>query len=150
MVIVREKLASRAAAASARVSLAFEYRQRSRQRARLDSGEEIGMVMPRGEVLRGGDRLLASDGRVFEVVSAPERLLHIEAPSLARIAWHLGNRHVPVQVGDAFLRIAEDRVLEDMLRRLGARLTHVDAPFEPENGAYTPKSGTDHVFHGAG
>jgi urease accessory protein len=136
MVIVREKLASRAAAASARVSLAFEYRQRSRQRARLDSGEEIGMVMPRGEVLRGGDRLLASDGRVFEVVSAPERLLHIEAPSLARIAWHLGNRHVPVQVGDEFLRIAEDRVLEDMLRRLGATLSHVDAPFEPEGGAY--------------
>jgi urease accessory protein len=136
MVIVREKLASRAAAASARVSLAFEYRQRSRQRARLDSGEEIGMVMPRGEVLRGGDRLLASDGRVFEVVSAPERLLHIEAPSLARIAWHLGNRHVPVQVGDEFLRIAEDRVLDAMLRGLGASVTHVEAPFEPEGGAY--------------
>ena len=136
MVIVREKLASRAAAASARVSLAFEYRQRSRQRARLDSGEEIGMVMPRGEVLRGGDRLLASDGRVFEVVSAPERLLHIEAPSLARIAWHLGNRHVPVQLGDGFLRIAEDRVLETMLRGLGASVTRLVAPFEPEGGAY--------------
>jgi urease accessory protein len=136
MVIVREKLASRAAAASARVSLAFEYRQRSRQRARLDSGEEIGMVMPRGAVLRGGDRLLASDGRVFEVVSAPERLLHIEAPSLARIAWHLGNRHVPVQVGDGFLRIAEDRVLDAMLRGLGASVTRVEAPFEPEGGAY--------------
>jgi len=136
MVIVREKLASRAAAASARVSLAFEYRQRSRQRARLDSGEEIGMVMPRGEVLRGGDRLLASDGRVFEVVSAPERLLHIEAPSLARIAWHLGNRHVPVQIGDEFLRIAEDRVLDAMLRGLGASVTRVEAPFEPEGGAY--------------
>jgi len=136
MVIVREKLASRAPEPAARVSLAFEYRQRSRQRARLDSGEEIGVVMPRGEVLRGGDRLLASDGRVFEVVSAPERLLHIEAPSLARIAWHLGNRHVPVQVGDGFLRIAEDRVLEDMLRRLGARVTHLEAPFEPEGGAY--------------
>jgi urease accessory protein len=136
MVIVRERLASRAAAASARVSLAFEYRQRSRQRARLDSGEEIGMVMPRGEVLRGGDRLLASDGRVFEVVSAPERLLHIEAPSLARIAWHLGNRHVPVQLGDEFLRIAEDRVLDAMLRGLGASVTRVEAPFEPEGGAY--------------
>ena len=150
MVIVREKLASRGVEAAARVSLAFEYRQRSRQRARLDSGEEIGMVMPRGEVLRGGDRLLASDGRVFEVVSAPERLLHIEAPSLARIAWHLGNRHVPVQVGEGFLRIPEDRVLEDMLRRLGAQVTHVDAPFEPESGAYTPKSGTDPIFHGEG
>ena len=136
MVIVREKLASGAALAAGRLSLAFERRQRSRQRAMLDSGEEIGMVMPRGEVLRGGDRVLASDGRVFEVVSAPERLLHIEAPSLARIAYHLGNRHVPVQVGEGFLRIAEDHVLEDMLRRLGATVTHIEAPFEPEGGAY--------------
>jgi len=136
MVIVREKLASRAAEAAGRVSLAYEYRQRSRQRARLDSGEEIGMVMPRGEILRGGDRVLASDGRVFEVVSAPERLLHVEAPSLARLAYHLGNRHVPVQLGDGFLRIAEDRVLEDMLRGLGAKVTQVEAPFEPEGGAY--------------
>jgi len=146
MVIVREKLASGAAQAAGRLSLAFEHRRRSRQRARLDSGEEIGMVMPRGEVLRGGDRVLASDGRVFEVVSAPERLLHIEAPSLARIAYHLGNRHVPVQVGAGFLRIAEDHVLEDLLRRLGAKVTHIEAPFEPEAGAYSPPSGTDHVF----
>ena len=136
MVIVREKLASAGIAAAGRVSLAFEYRQRSRQRAKLDSGEEIGMVLPRGEILRGGDRVLASDGRVFEVVSAPERLLHIEAASLARIAWHLGNRHVPVQVGDGFLRIAEDRVLEQMLRGLGASVSRLEAPFEPEGGAY--------------
>jgi len=136
MVIVREKVALPAAQSAGRLSLAFERRQRSRQRAKLDSGEEIGMVMPHGEVLRGGDRVLASDGRVFEVVSAPERLLHIEAPSLARIAYHLGNRHVPVQVGERFLRIAEDRVLEDMLRRLGAKVMHVEAPFEPEGGAY--------------
>jgi urease accessory protein len=136
MVIVREKLASRAAQAAGRLSLAFERRSRSRQRAMLDSGEEIGMVMPRGEVLRGGDRVLASDGRVFEVVSAPERLLHIEAPSLARIAYHLGNRHVPVQVGEDFLRIAEDHVLENLLLRLGAKVAHIEAPFEPEGGAY--------------
>jgi urease accessory protein len=145
MVIVREKLASCAAQAAGRLSLAFERRQRSRQRALLDSGEEVGMVMPRGEILRGGDRVLASDGRVFEVVSAPERLLHIEAPSLARIAYHLGNRHVPVQVGEGFLRIAEDHVLEDMLRRLGASVMHIEAPFEPEGGAYIPESGTDHI-----
>jgi urease accessory protein len=142
MVIVREKLAHRDAAVTARVCLAFEHRQRSRQRARLDSGEEIGMVLPRGEVLRGGDRVLASDGRVFEVVSAPEKLLHVEAASLARIAYHLGNRHVPVQVGEGFLRIAEDHVLEAMLRQLGARVTHVEAPFEPEAGAY-PEPATD-------
>ena len=146
MVIVREKLASHTPAPAGRLRLAFEHRQRSRQRARLDSGEEIGMVMPRGEILRSGDRVLASDGRVFEVVSAPEKLLHIEASSLARIAWHLGNRHVPVQVGAGFLRIAEDHVLEKMLRALGATVTPVEAPFEPESGAYLTKSGTDHVF----
>jgi urease accessory protein len=143
MVIVREKLGNRDAAVTARVWLAFEHRQRSRQRARLDSGEEIGMLLPRGQILRGGDRVLASDGRVFEVVSAPEKLLHIEAASLARIAYHLGNRHVPVQVGEGFLRIAEDRVLEEMLRQLGARVSRVEAPFEPEAGAY--QSGTDPI-----
>ena len=143
MVIVREKLASHAAQSAGRLSLAFERRQRSRQRAMLDSGEEIGMVMPRGEILRGGDRVLASDGRVFEVVSAPERLLHIEAPSLARIAYHLGNRHVPVQVGEGWLRIVEDHVLARMLDALGAKLTVVDAAFEPEAGAY----GAGHHHH---
>jgi urease accessory protein len=146
MVLVREKLASSEAQVVGRVSLAFEHRQKSRQRAKLDSGEEIGLVMPRGEILRGGDRVLASDGRVFEVVSAPEKLLHIESASLARIAYHLGNRHVPVQLGDGFLRIAQDHVLEEMLRRLGARVSYVEAPFEPEAGAYHSKSGTDHVF----
>jgi urease accessory protein len=136
MVIVREKLGNRDAAVTARVWLAFEHRQRSRQRARLDSGEEIGMLLPRGQILRGGDRVLASDGRVFEVAAAPEELAHIEAPSLARIAYHLGNRHVPVQVGEGFLRILRDHVLEDMVRHLGARVEHVEAPFEPETGAY--------------
>jgi urease accessory protein len=136
MVVVRVKLESREAAPAGRLSLPFEYRQRSRQRATLDSGEEIGLILPRGVVLRGGDRVLASDGRVFEVAAAPEKLAHIEAPSLARIAYHLGNRHVPVQVGEGFLRILRDHVLEDMVRHLGARVEHVEAPFEPEAGAY--------------
>ena len=118
------------------LKLPFDSRQKSRLRTKLESGEEVGLVLPRGEILRGGDRVLASDGRVFEVVSAPERLLHIESASLARIAYHLGNRHVPVQVGEGFLRIAQDHVLEDMLRRLGASVTHIEAPFEPEGGAY--------------
>ena len=136
MVIVREKLALCAAQAAGRLSLAFERRQRSRQRAKLDSGEEVGVMLPRGEVLRGGDLVTASDGRVFEVVSRPEEVLHIEAKDLARIAYHLGNRHVPVQVGEGYLRIAEDHVLEDLLRRLGASVRHIEAPFEPEGGAY--------------
>ncbi len=144
MVVVREKLESRDVQAAGRLSLPFEYRQRSRQRATLDSGEEIGLVLPRGLVLRGGDRLRASDGRIFEVAAAPEQLAHIEAPTLARIAYHLGNRHVPVQVGEGFLRILRDHVLEDMVRHLGARVEHVEGPFEPEAGAYHSHEKHDH------
>jgi urease accessory protein len=116
--------------------LPFELRQKSRLRARLDSGEEVALVLPRGRVLRGGDRVTAADGRELEIVAAPEKLLHIESGELARVAYHLGNRHVPLQVGPGFLRIAEDHVLEEMVRRLGARVSHVEAPFEPEAGAY--------------
>jgi urease accessory protein len=119
-----------------RVVLSFEQRQKSRLRAKLESGEEVALVLPRGNVLRGGDVVKTTDGRAIEIVAAPEKLLHIESTSLARIAYHLGNRHVAVQIGDGFLRIAEDHVLEDMLRRLGARVSHVEAPFEPEAGAY--------------
>jgi urease accessory protein len=119
-----------------RVVLSFEQRQKSRLHAKLESGEEVALVLPRGNVLRGGDVVKTTDGREVEIVAAPEKLLHIESSSLARIAYHLGNRHVSVQVGDSFLRIAEDHVLEDMLRRLGARVSHVEAPFEPEAGAY--------------
>jgi urease accessory protein len=116
--------------------LSFEQRQKSRLRAKLDSGEEVALVLPRGRVLRGGDLVTTTDGRVVEIVGAPEKLLHIESESLAKVAYHLGNRHVAVQVGEGFLRIAEDHVLEEMLRRLGARVSHVEAPFEPEAGAY--------------
>lgn len=124
-----------------RLVLPFEERQRSRLRARLESGEEVALVVPRGKVLRSGDVVRTAGGREIEIVSAAEKLLHIEADSLARVAYHLGNRHVAVQVGDGFLRIAEDHVLEQMLRGLGARVTHVEAPFEPEAGAYGENSG---------
>lgn len=119
-----------------RLVLTFEQRQKSRLRARLESGGEVALILERGQVRRGGDRVTAADGRVFEIVSAPEKLLHIEAADLVRVAYHLGNRHVPVQVGGGFLRIAEDHVLEELARKLGARVSHIEAPFEPEGGAY--------------
>jgi len=118
------------------LKLPFDSRQKSRLRTKLVSGEEVALVLPRGEILRGGDLVTASDGRVIEVVAEPEKLLHVEADSLPRIAYHLGNRHVPVQVGEGFLRIAVDHVLEEMLKKLGAKVTEVEAPFEPEAGAY--------------
>ena len=136
MLEIRSRVKERAPA-QARVELPFELRQRSRLRAVLDTGEYAALILPRGEILRGGDLLAAVDGRVVEVVALPERLLHIEGDNLARIAYHLGNRHVPVQVGEGFLRITEDHVLEALARRLGARVTLILAPFEPEAGAYS-------------
>jgi urease accessory protein len=122
-----------------RLVLPFDARQKSRQLARLDTGEEVALVLPRGTVLRGGDFGVTSDGRIIEVVSLPEPLLHVTCDSpeaLARAAYHLGNRHVPVQVGEGWLRLASDHVLEVMLRGLGATVAPVEAPFEPVAGAY--------------
>ena len=124
----------------------FELRQKSRLRARLENGEEVALILPRGKVLRGGERVTATDGREVEIVAAPEKLLHIESAELARVAYHLGNRHVPLQVGPDFLRIAEDHVLEEMARKLGARVSHIEAPFEPEAGAYGHQH--DEMGHG--
>jgi urease accessory protein len=119
-----------------RLELPFELRQKSRLRARLASGEEVGLMLARGTVMRGGDIVKTIDGRELEIVAAKEKLLHIESDELARVAYHLGNRHVPVQLGEGFVRIAEDHVLEELAKKLGARVAHVEAPFEPEGGAY--------------
>ena len=119
-----------------RLELPFELRQKSRQLARLASGERVGLVVARGRILRGGDVVKTVDGRDFEIIAAPEQIAHIEADDLTRIAYHLGNRHVPVQVGMGFLRIAQDRVLEEMVLKIGARVTHIEVAFEPEGGAY--------------
>lgn len=124
---------------AAQLVLPFERRQKSRLRAVLSTGEEAGVVLTRGTILRGGDWLVASDGRVIEVVAASEAVLHVECATpleLTRAAYHLGNRHVPVQVGDGWLRLCADHVLEDMLKGLGATVSALEAPFEPEAGAY--------------
>jgi urease accessory protein len=118
------------------LKLPFDSRQKSRLRTKLVSGEEVALMLPRGEILRGGDLVTASDGRVIEVLAEPEKLLHIESDALAKVAYHLGNRHVPVQVGKDFLRIAADHVLQEMVKKLGATVKEVEAPFEPEAGAY--------------
>jgi urease accessory protein len=122
------------------LTLAFDQRQKSRLRARLASGEEVALLLPRGTTLRGGDLVGASDGRIIEVIAEPERVLHVECgtpAALARAAYHLGNRHVPLQVGEGWLRIAADHVLAEMLSNLGATVTPIEAPFEPEAGAYS-------------
>lgn len=141
MIEIRERYGGPAQQIGARdrLALPFERRQKSRQRATLASGDEAAIDLPRGQVLRGGDLLLASDDRIVEVVAEAETVIHIEGDSpqsLARAAYHLGNRHVAVQVGDGWLRVAADRVLERMLEGLGMKLTAIEAAFEPEAGAY--------------
>ena len=114
--------------------LPFELRQKSRLRTTVKGGEEIGLFLERGTVLRDGECLQADDGRVVRVNAAEEDLLEVrctDARALARAAYHLGNRHTPVQVGAGWLRLAAD-----MLRGRGATVTPIRAPFEPEAGAY--------------
>jgi len=123
----------------AELVLPFESRQKSRLRTQTTTGEEAGLFMPRGAVLRDGDFLQAEDGRVVRVTARPEKVLQIGCPDpvqLARIAYHLGNRHVALQIGTGWLRIANDYVLRQMVEGLGAIVVLTDAPFEPEPGAY--------------
>jgi len=140
--ILHRAASPRAEAPYGRLRLAFEFRQKSRLRTALESGEEVALSLARGEVLRGGDLVVARSGEVIEVVAAPESVLHVtcaSAEALARVAYHLGNRHVPVQVGDGWLRCGADAVLETMVRGLGATVAAIEVPFEPESGAYTPR-----------
>jgi urease accessory protein len=126
-------------AAERRLVLPFGDRAKSRLRAALDNGEEAGLFLERGSVLRHGDLLLADDGRVVEVEAAPETVSTVhtdDALMLARASYHLGNRHVPLQIGPGWLRYQHDHVLDDMLKGFGLSVHVGSAPFEPEGGAY--------------
>ncbi|MFX1802782.1 urease accessory protein UreE [Paraburkholderia sp. A1RO-5] len=121
------------------LTLAYDARCKSRFAATLDSGEEVGVVLPRGTVLRDGDMLVADDGGLVRVIAAPQSVLRVRATerlTLMRAAYHLGNRHTPVEVGIDELKLEADPVLEDMLKRLGAQVERAELPFQPEAGAY--------------
>ncbi len=131
--------------------LPFGERSKSRLRAILDNGAEAALFLPRGTVLRGGDLLVAEDGTFVEVQAAAESVLQVTATdpqALMRAAYHLGNRHTPVEVGRDYLRLEYDPVLADMLARLGVQAERADLPFEPEAGAYGGghKHGHDATF----
>lgn len=121
------------------LTLPFELRRRSRLLVKLDSGEEGGLFLERGIVLADGDLLEADDGRVVRMVAAPEAIYRVtpgpDCP-LLRAAYHLGNRHVPVELGAGSLLLERDAVLRDMLEGLGATVVEDTAPFQPEPGAY--------------
>jgi urease accessory protein len=135
--------------ANAAAHLTLDQRGRSRQRICLDDGREAGILMPRGEVLRDGDLLGTEDGRfMVRVVAAPEPLSCAQSPDpmlLARACYHLGNRHVALQIEPGRLCWLRDHVLDAMVVGLGLRVTQIDAPFEPEPGAYGGGQGHGHA-----
>jgi urease accessory protein len=133
-----------------RVILAADDRHRRRLVMTGEAGTRFLLDLPQAAMLRDGDGLVLDDGSIVRVVGKPEPLVEIAAASAAdrlRIAWHIGNRHIEVQVVGDRLRIRRDHVIEAMLVGLGAHLTAIEAPFDPEQGAYAhgPDDDDGHV-----
>jgi urease accessory protein len=127
--------------------IALDAHDRRRRRVVLtgERGTTFLLDLPQAAALRDGDGLVLDGGAIVRVVGRPEPLVEIvaaDAHQLARLAWHIGNRHIDVQIVGDRLRIRRDHVIEDMLRGLGARLATIEAPFDPEPGAY------EHHHHG--
>jgi urease accessory protein len=132
------------------VVLDYDGRQRRRISMRGKNGLSFLLDLPHRAQLQGGDALVLEDGRLIQVVAASEPLIEIHcanALQTARIAWHLGNRHVPTQLWETALRIRRDHVIADMAKQLGADVIEIEAPFDPEGGAY-PHQHRDHDHDG--
>jgi urease accessory protein len=128
--------------AAARDSVLIDYDRRHRRRILLttQSGAEILLDMPHAVRLRDGDGLQLEDNSLVQVIARAEALLDIhthDRSELVRIAWHLGNRHLPLQLHDGHIRIRADHVIAEMVRGLGGHVAEIVAPFDPEDGAYT-------------
>jgi urease accessory protein len=150
LIDLKIKLAAALVKRAPTLTLDFDARRKSRLAATLDNGEEA-LVLPRGTVLRDGDVLVAQDGALVRVVAAAEAVLMVTARdrlTLTRAAYHLGNRHTPVEVGADYLKLEYDPVLADMLKRIGAMVEQMTLPFQPESGAYGGghKHGHDETF----
>ncbi|MBV7539827.1 urease accessory protein UreE [Acidovorax sp. sic0104] len=137
------------------VELDWDVRQKSRFAATDSAGRELGIFLPRGTLVRGGDVLVAEDGSMVRVIAAPQPVLvithcnsHGTPFDLTRAAYHLGNRHVPIELQPDHLKIEPDHVLADMLRAMHLIVTAQDLPFEPEGGAYAAGHGGGHHHHG--
>src|SRR5689334_20014066 len=139
------------------VVLDFDDRHRRRMAMTGTRGLEFLLDLENATALRGGDALALEDGRLIEVVAAAEPLLEIRGADplhLVRVAWHLGNRHLPTQIMPKGLRIRRDHVIEAMVKGLGARVIEIEAPFDPEGGAYADAGHAhghdDHAHHDHG
>jgi urease accessory protein len=136
------------------VVLGYDDRYRRRMMMTGVAGTEFLLDLAEAVALRGGDALVLEDGRLIEVIGAPEPLAEIkplDGNHAMQIAWHLGNRHLPVQFVGMRIRIRRDTVIEDMLEGLGAKVIIIDAPFDPEGGAYAkaPHAHGAHDHHHA-
>lgn len=145
---------------AAHIELDWDVRQKSRFDATASNGKTVGVFLPRGTVVRGGDVLITQDGSLLRVVAAPQPVLRITACTdhhhghthdaafdLMRAAYHLGNRHVPIELQPDHLKIEPDHVLADMLRAMHLTVVETSEPFEPEGGAYgahQPAGGHEH------
>lgn len=136
---------------AATIELDWDVRQKSRFAATDSAGRELGIFLPRGTVVRGGDVLVAEDGSLVRVVAAPQPVLvithcksHGTPFDLTRAAYHLGNRHVPIELQPDHLKIEPDHVLADMLRAMHLIVTEQNLAFEPEGGAYASGHGGGH------
>jgi urease accessory protein len=133
-------------------AMPFELRRRSRQKLRLDNGEEVGLALNQGTILSNGDLLIADDGKFIVVHAALESVLRITATTpwqLTRAAYHLGNRHISLEIGADYLQLEHDPVLVEMLKKMeGITVEPMNMPFEPETGAYGGghKHGHDATF----
>ena len=132
-------------------TVVLDYDGRHRRRMAMEGRGGLAFLLDLdvAVALRDGDGLALEDGRLVGVVAAPEPLAEIGAASpaeLLRLAWHLGNRHLPAELGGGRIRIRRDHVIEEMVEGLGGSVTHIDAPFDPEGGAY-PSGGHHHQDH---
>jgi urease accessory protein len=132
-------------------SVVLDYDDRHRRRMAMTAlqGTAFLLDLPVVTELRGGDALVLEDGRLIKVVAAPEPLIEIRCADplhLARVAWHLGNRHLPTQLLNQALRIRRDHVMADMALQLGAEVVEIEAPFDPEGGAYA-SAANNHLRH---
>lgn len=135
------------AAEAGQVLIDFDRRHRRRIVLRTEAGEDLLVDLPHAARLRDGDGLVLEQGGIVRVVARPEALLDIHAhdpAGLVRIAWHLGNRHLPVQLLGDHIRIRADHVIADMVRTLGGHVHSIEAPFDPEPGAYAGGHSHDH------
>ena len=137
--LISQTMATAEVRNSGTVYLPFAKREKARFKASLDTGEEIGIKLKRGLVIRGGDFIRSRSGRIIKVIAAKENLSIVKsenAKSLALVSYHLGNRHVYVQILPSEVLYLSDNVLDDMVRGLGFHLIHEERGFEPEGGAY--------------